>query len=207
MLVKLAMEHHVLVPVIATFISRLLQCETHSAVGDRFLQTLDRRLIPILKPGYGLSFYFPLLEKIAGNAMVTPKGVLELLKRHMVCLSDEHGPDTEFRSWSQGSRVLGICRVLLKNHNGSQVFSPLSRLLALTCQKFPDLEVRDNARSVSDTLNYLLYFNFFLYIVSILTCQVIYCGDRLNLLKEGINLHTVSIRKIPKHNRSLLLYW
>lgn len=167
MLVKLALENHVLVPVISTFISRLLQCETHSAFGDRFLQTLDRRLIPNLKPGYGLSFYFPLLEKMAGNEMVTPKGVLELLKRHMVCLTEEHGPDTWHRSWSQGSRVLGICRVVLKNHNGSQVFSPLLRLLTFTCQNFPDLEVRDNARSVSDALNYFLYLNF-VYIVPIL---------------------------------------
>ncbi|KAJ1692464.1 hypothetical protein LUZ63_009162 [Rhynchospora breviuscula] len=145
-LIHLALEHHPLVPVIATFSSRLLQCETHSPVSSRFLQTLDRCLIPNLKPGYGLSFYFPLLEKISENETVAPKGVLELLKRHMVCLTDEHGPDTGHRSWSQGSRVLSICRVMLKKHKGSQIFRPLSRLLAFTCQNFPDLEVRDNAR-------------------------------------------------------------
>ncbi|KAK9275628.1 hypothetical protein L1049_022895 [Liquidambar formosana] len=64
----------------------------------------------------------------------------------MVSLVEKHGPDTGLKSWSQGSKVLGICRTMLMNHHSSRLFLGLSRLLAFTCLYFPDLEVRDNAR-------------------------------------------------------------
>ncbi|KAJ6317952.1 hypothetical protein OIU76_013490 [Salix suchowensis] len=64
----------------------------------------------------------------------------------MVFLVEKHGPDTGLKSWSRGSKVLGICRTMLKHHHSSRLFLGLSRLLAFTCLYFPDLEVRDNAR-------------------------------------------------------------
>lgn len=146
MLVSLALEHHGLVPVIATFVDRLLACKAHRQVGEWLLQTLDEHLLPKLESGYRLASYFPIFERIAESDMIPPRGLLELLTRHMVTLSDKHGPDTWLRSWSQGSKVLGICRTMLKHHHSSRVFLALSHLLAFTCQFFPDLEVRDNAR-------------------------------------------------------------
>ncbi|KAJ3672304.1 hypothetical protein LUZ60_007025 [Juncus effusus] len=145
-LVDLALNHPTLIPVISDFISRCSSCETHNPLSQTFVQTLDARLVPQLSPGLSLPSYFPLLEKIAQCDRVHPKGVLELLMKQMVCLTDVHGPHWGLRSWDQGSRVLGICRVLMKNHNDSRVFLPLAHLLAFTCQSFPDLEVRDNAR-------------------------------------------------------------
>ncbi|OAY82689.1 hypothetical protein ACMD2_22326, partial [Ananas comosus] len=96
--------------------------------------------------GYQLSSYFPVFEKIAQNYTVPPHGLLELLTKQMVSLAEKHGPDTELKSWSQGSKVLGVCHVTIKHHHSSRIFLPLSRLLAFTCQFFPDLEVRDTAR-------------------------------------------------------------
>ncbi|KAH9771432.1 AP-5 complex subunit beta-1 [Citrus sinensis] len=58
----------------------------------------------------------------------------------------KHGPNTGLKSWSQGSRVLGNCRTMLKYHRSSRLFIGLSRLLAFTCLYFPDLEIRDRAR-------------------------------------------------------------
>ncbi|XP_072967137.1 uncharacterized protein [Typha angustifolia] len=145
-LVRLALEHRGLVPVIAAFIDRLLGCEAHRRVGEQLLQTLDERLLPKLEEGYQLSSYFSLFEKIAQNDTVPPRGLLGLLTKHMTWLAKKHGPDTGLRSWSQGSKVLGICRTMLKHHHSSRVFRPLSCLLGYTCQSFPDLEVRDNAR-------------------------------------------------------------
>jgi len=146
MLVKLALEHRGLVPVIATFVDRLLQCKAHRGVGERLLQTFDEHLLPKFETDYHLTSYFPIFERIAGSDAVAPSALLELLTRHMVSLTEKHGPNTRLRSWSQGSKVLDNCRLMLMHHHSSRVFLGLSQLLAFTCQYFPDLEVRDSAR-------------------------------------------------------------
>ncbi|KAJ0963915.1 hypothetical protein J5N97_029037 [Dioscorea zingiberensis] len=146
MLVKLALEHPRMVPVIAAFVDRLLACDVHHQVGEWLLQTMDEQLLPNLKLGYQLVSYFPIFERIAESDSIPPRRLLELLTRHMAYLTEKHGPDTGLRSWSQGSKVLGICRMMLMHHHSSRVFLGLSRLLGFTCQFFPDLEVRDNAR-------------------------------------------------------------
>lgn len=146
MFVKLALEHPRLVPVIAAFVDRLWECNVHRQVGEWLLQTFDEQLLPKLKPGYQLVSCFPIFERIAESDSIPPCGLLELLTRHMVYLTEKHGPDAGLRSWSQGSKVLGICRMMLMHHHSSRVFHGLSRLLGFTCQFFPDLEVRDNAR-------------------------------------------------------------
>ncbi|KAL6912367.1 hypothetical protein ACP4OV_001172 [Aristida adscensionis] len=146
MLVDMASEHRGLVPVIADFIDRLLACDSHRWAGERLLRTLDERLLPRLESGYELSSYYPLFEKIAQNETVPQLHLIELLTKQMVSLTKKHGADTELKSWSQGSKIVGICRVMLKHHHSSQIFLPLSRLLVLTIEHFPDLEVRDHAR-------------------------------------------------------------
>ena len=146
MLVKLALDHRGLVPVIATFIDRLLQCKAHREVGDRLLQTFDKHLLLKFETDYHLISYFPISERIAGSNAVAPCGLLELLMRQLVSLTEKHGPNSRLRSWSQGSKVLGICRSMMMYHRSSGVFLGLSCLLAFTCQYFPDLEVRDSAR-------------------------------------------------------------
>lgn len=143
---KLALEHHGLVPVIATFVDRLLRCKAHREVGEKLLQTFDEHLLPKLRTDFRLTSYFPIFERIAVSDVVPPRGLLELLARHMVSLTEKHGPDTILQSWSQGSKVLGICRLMLMHHHSSRVFLGLTRVLAFACQHFPDLEVRDNAR-------------------------------------------------------------
>ncbi|OEL19133.1 hypothetical protein BAE44_0019850 [Dichanthelium oligosanthes] len=145
-LVDMASEHRGLVPVIAEFTNRLLACNSHRWAGERLLRTLDERLLPRLEPGYQLASYYPLFEKIAQNEMVPQLRLIELLTKQMVYLTKKHGPDTGLKSWSQGSKVVGICRVMLKHHHSSHIFLSLSHLLVLTIQSFPDLEVRDHAR-------------------------------------------------------------
>ncbi|MQM07328.1 hypothetical protein Taro_040159 [Colocasia esculenta] len=145
-LVNMAVEHPGLVPVIAAFVDRLKGCETHRQLGERLLQTFDECLLPKIVMGYRVSAYFPIFERIAENVKIPPRHLLELLLRFMVFLAEKHGPDVGLRSWSQGSKVLRICRTVLMNHRSSRVFSALSRLLSFTSQFFPDLEVRDNAR-------------------------------------------------------------
>ncbi|XP_062221402.1 uncharacterized protein LOC133920847 [Phragmites australis] len=146
MLVDMASEHRGLVPVIADFINRLLACNSHRWAGEQLLRTLDERLLPRLEPGYQLASYYPLFEKIAQNETVPQLHLIDLLTKQMVSLTKKHGPDTELKSWSQGSKVVSICRVMLKHHYSSHVFLPLSHLLVLTIESFPDLEVRDHAR-------------------------------------------------------------
>ncbi|KAM0945254.1 putative AP-5 complex subunit beta-1 protein [Dioscorea sansibarensis] len=146
MFVKLVLEHPQLVPVIAAFVDRLWECNVHRRVGEWLLQTFDEQLLPKLKPGYQLVSCFPIFERIAESDSIPPRGLLELLTRHVVYLTEKHGPATGLRSWSQGSKVLGICRMMLMHHHSSRVFHGLSRLLGFTCQFFPELEVRDNAR-------------------------------------------------------------
>lgn len=146
MLVKLAFENRGLVPIILEFFDRLNKCEIHRFVGEKLLKKMDEHLLPMLDPDYRLHFYFPVFDKICENDAIPPRRLLVLLGKHMFFLVEKHGPDTGLRSWSQGSKVLGICRKMLLHHHSSQVFRYLSSLLAFTCQFFPDLEVRDNAR-------------------------------------------------------------
>ncbi|EMS47512.1 hypothetical protein TRIUR3_06764 [Triticum urartu] len=146
MLVDMASEHRSLVPVIADFINRLLACTTHRWVGEQLLRTVDECLLPRLEPGYQLASYYPLFEKIAQNEAVPQLRLIELLTKQMVCLAKKHDPDTELKSWSQGSKVVGICRIMLKHHHSSHIFLPLTHLLVRTIESFPDLEIRDHAR-------------------------------------------------------------
>lgn len=145
-LVNLASEFRPLVPVIVAFVNRLLGCSSHCCFGERLLQTFDEHLLSKLSIDYKLASYFPIFDRIAENETIPPCGLLELLTAYIVFLAEKHGPDTGLRSWSQGSKVLGICRTMLMHHHSSRVFQPLSQLLAFTCQSFPDVEVRDNAR-------------------------------------------------------------
>ncbi|KAG6468181.1 hypothetical protein ZIOFF_072752 [Zingiber officinale] len=145
-LVSLAMEHRGLVPVVVAFVDRLVGCKAHQSIGECLLHKLDEHLLPKLVVDYQLTSYFPIFEKIAENNTIPPRGLLEVLTRHIATLMEKHGPDSALSLWSRGNKVLGICRIMLKHHHSSRVFLPLSRLLAFICQFFPDLEVRDNAR-------------------------------------------------------------
>lgn len=146
MLVEMALEFQGLVPIIVAFVDRLLACYKHRWLGERLLQTFDKSLVPKLKIDYKLGSYFPLFDRIAENDTVPPGGLLELFAKFMVVLIEKHGPETRLKSWSQGSKVLGMCRTMLMHHHSSRLFLGLSRLLAFICLYFPDLEVRDSAR-------------------------------------------------------------
>lgn len=135
-----------LVPVIVSYTDRLLGCQKHRWLGERLLQTVDELLLPKVKINYNLSSYLPIFDRIAENSTIPPRGLLDLLDKFMVFLVEKHGPDTGLKTWSRGSKVLGICRTMLMHHHSSRLFLGLSRLLAFTCLYFPDLEVRDNAR-------------------------------------------------------------
>lgn len=135
-----------LVPVIVALIVRLLSCQKHRWLGERLLRTFDEHLLSKVKVDYKLVSCFPIFDRIAENDTIPPRRLLELLTKFMVFLVEKHGPDTGLKSWSQGSKVLGICRTLLMHHKSSRLFLRLSRLLAFACLYFPDLEVRDNAR-------------------------------------------------------------
>lgn len=140
------MEFQQLVPTVVSFVNRFLGCYKHCWLGERLLQTLDERLLPKVSVDYKLVAYFAVFDKIAENVTIPPRGLLELLTDLVVFLVKKHGPDTGLRSWSQGIKVLGICRTMMMHHHSSRLFLRLSRLLAFTCLYFPDLEVRDNAR-------------------------------------------------------------
>lgn len=140
------MEFQHLVPTIVSFINRFLGCNKHCWLGERLLQTLDECLLPKVGVDYKLVAYFAIFDKIAGNITIPPRGLLELLTNLVIFLVKKHGPDTGLRSWSQGIKVLGICRTMMMHHHSSRLFLRLSRLLAFACLYFPDLEVRDNAR-------------------------------------------------------------
>lgn len=146
MLVDMILEHQRLVPVIVAFIDRLLGCQKHCWLGERLLQTLDEKLLPKVSVDYKLISCLPIFDRIAANNTIPPSELLELLTKFMVFLVEKHGPDTELKSWSQGSKVLGVCRTMLMHHHSSRLFLRLTRLLAFTCLYFPDLEVRDSAR-------------------------------------------------------------
>lgn len=135
-----------LVPVVVVFVGRLSGCKKHCWLGERLLQIFDEYLLPKVKIDYKLASYFPIFERIAENDSIPPRRLLDLLTKFMVFLVEQHGPDTGLKSWSQGSKVLVVCRTMLVQHHSSRLFLGLSRLLAFTCLYFPDLEVRDNAR-------------------------------------------------------------
>uniref|UniRef100_A0A7N2L773 AP-5 complex subunit beta-1 n=2 Tax=Quercus lobata TaxID=97700 RepID=A0A7N2L773_QUELO len=146
MLLDMMLECQKLVPVIVAFVDRLLGCRKHCWLGERLLQTFDENLLPKVVMDYKLASFFPLFDRIAENDTIPPSRLLELLIKFMVFLVEKHGPDTGLKSWSKGSKVLGVCRTMLMHHHSSRLFLRLSRLLAFTCLYFPDLEVRDNAR-------------------------------------------------------------
>lgn len=146
MLVELTLEFKGLVPVVVAFIDRLFGCHKHCWLGERLLQTFDKYLFPKVKIDYRLSHYFLMFDRIAKNETVPPGGLLEVLAQFMKFLVQNHGPETGLKSWSKGSKVLGICRTMLMHHHSSRLFLGLSHLLSFTCLYFPDLEVRDVAR-------------------------------------------------------------
>ncbi|XWS34419.1 hypothetical protein CRYUN_Cryun21dG0037000 [Craigia yunnanensis] len=146
MLVDMILEFQRLVPVIVAFVDRLLGCQKHHWLGERLLQTIDENLHPRVIIDYRLVSYFLIFDRIAENQTIPPHRLLEMLTKFMAFLVEKHGPDTGGKSWSQGSKVLGICRTMLTHHQSSRLFLGLSRLLAFTCLYFPDLEVRDHAR-------------------------------------------------------------
>ncbi|CAJ1928469.1 unnamed protein product [Sphenostylis stenocarpa] len=146
LLVNLMLESRRLVPVVVAFVDRLLSCPKHSWLGECLLQKFDAHLLPKVKMDYKMVYCFPIFDRIAENQTIPPRGLLELLTNFMIFLVEKHGPDTGMKSWSQGSRALGICRTMLTRHHSSRLFLRLSRLLAFTCLYFPDLEVRDNSR-------------------------------------------------------------
>lgn len=147
LVVELTLEYKGLVPIHVSFVDRLLSCDKHRWLGERLLQTFDENLLPKLKKDCNkLPSYFPLFERIVENETIPPGGLIELLIHFINFLVAKHGPDTELRTWSRGSKVLGICRIMLMHHHSSRLFLGLSRLLAFTCLYFPDLEVRDDAR-------------------------------------------------------------
>ncbi|RDX98420.1 AP-5 complex subunit beta-1, partial [Mucuna pruriens] len=146
LLVNMMLEGRRLVPIVVTFVDRLLSCQKHSWLGECLLQKFDEHLLPKVRMDYKLVNCFPIFNRIAENQTIPPLGLLELLTNFMIFLVEKHGHDTGMKSWSQGSRALGICRTMLTHHHSSRLFLRLSRLLAFTCLYFPDLEVRDNSR-------------------------------------------------------------
>lgn len=158
----LTLEFPRLVPVIVAFTNRFLGCRKHRCLGEGLLQTLDEKLLPKVTVDYKVVTYFPLFDRIAESDKIPPRRLLELLKDLVVFIVKKHSPDTSLRSWSLGSRVLGICRTMMMHHHSSRLFVGLSHLLAFTCLYFPDLEVRDNARFVDeDFFPFNSFFNTF----------------------------------------------
>ncbi|KAL1368549.1 hypothetical protein HN51_022698 [Arachis hypogaea] len=146
MLVNMMLESRRVVPVVVAFVDRLLFCKKHSWLAERLLQKFDEHLLPKVKMDYKLVYCFPIFDRIAENQTIPPCGLLDLLANFIIFLVERHGPNTGLKSWSQGSRVLGICRTMMMHHHSSRLFLRLSHLLAFTCLHFPDLEVRDSSR-------------------------------------------------------------
>ncbi|GAB2285031.1 hypothetical protein Dimus_019487 [Dionaea muscipula] len=146
MLVNLVLGYQKLVPVGVVLVDRLLHCQKHCWLGENLLQIFDQELLPKLAIDYSLTSYFPIFDRIGKSDLIPPRRLIELLTQFMIFLVKRHGPDIGFKSWSQGSRVLGVCRTMLMHHHSSRLFTGLSHLLAFTSLYFPDLEVRDNAR-------------------------------------------------------------
>ncbi|GAV88388.1 hypothetical protein CFOL_v3_31811 [Cephalotus follicularis] len=146
MLVDFALEFPRLVPVIVAFVDRILCCHKHRLLGECLLQAIDKHMLSRVKIDYRLVSYFSIFDRIAENDTIPPRGLLDLLTKFMSFLVDKHDADTGLKSWSQGSKVIGICRTMLMHHHSSRLFLWLSHLLAFTCLHFPDLDVRDHAR-------------------------------------------------------------
>ncbi|KAL0857223.1 hypothetical protein Bca101_062377 [Brassica carinata] len=146
LLVDMTSKFQILVPVVVSFIERLINCQKHQWLGERFLQTIDEKLLPKLEKSCLLTAYFPLFHRIAENDTIPPSRLIELLTKYVLTLVDKRGFDVGLRLWDQGTEVLGICRTMLSHHKSSRLFLGLSRLLSLMCLYFPDLDVRDNAR-------------------------------------------------------------
>ncbi|XP_057527067.1 uncharacterized protein LOC130806134 [Amaranthus tricolor] len=146
MVVTLLLDYRKLVPLVVALIDRLLSCQNHCCLGQKLLQTIDEHLLSKVVMNYRLSSYFLIFDRIGKNDIVPPQRLLELLIKFSIFLVEKHGPDTGLKSWSQGSKILGICRTLLLHHHSSRLFMGLSRLLSFISLHFPDLEVRDNAR-------------------------------------------------------------
>ncbi|KAJ0232172.1 AP-5 complex subunit beta-1 [Hirschfeldia incana] len=146
LLVDMTSKFQILVPVVVSFTERLINCEKHQWLGERFLQTIDEKLLPKLEKSCLLTAYFPLFHRIAENDTIPPSRLIELLTKFVLTLVDKRGFDVGLRMWDQGTEVLGICRTLMSHHKSSRLFLGLSRLLSLMCLYFPDLDVRDNAR-------------------------------------------------------------
>ncbi|WOL18202.1 hypothetical protein Cni_G26995 [Canna indica] len=194
MLVNFALQHRGLVPVIATFVDRLLGCKAHQTLGEQLLQKLDENLLPKLGMDHQLTSYFPIFERIAENDTIPPRGLLELLSRHIVSLTEKHGPDFGLTLWSQGTKVLGICRLMLKHHYSSRVFLPLSRLLAFICQFFPDLEVRDSAR---------IYLRMLVCVPGKKLRQVLYLGEQPSVASPSSHPGSLFQVSSPHHPEDL----
>lgn len=154
MLVDMTSKFRTLVPVVVALLDRLLCCHKHHQLGECLLQTFDEKLLPKISIDYRLASYFAIFDRIAKNCIIPPHGLLELLTKYIVFLVGKHGPDSGVRSWSQGSKVLGISRTMMMHHHSSRLFLRLSRLLAYTCLYFTDLEVRDNARYKQQKFNF-----------------------------------------------------
>ncbi|XP_039043942.1 uncharacterized protein LOC120183282 [Hibiscus syriacus] len=186
MLVDLILEFQRLVPVIVSFIDRLLGCQKHLWLGERLLQTIDANVHPRVVIDYRLVSYFPIFDRIAENQTIPPRRLLELLTKFMAFLVEKHGPETGVKSWSQGSRVLGICRTMLTHHQSSRLFLGLSRLLAFTCLYFPDLEVRDHAR---------IYMRMLICVPGVKLRGMLNLGEKL--LGISPSSHSVSFFSVP----------
>ncbi|KAH9307738.1 hypothetical protein KI387_035649 [Taxus chinensis] len=146
LLVKAALELQKLVPNILSLIDRLLHCDSHRVLGECLLQIFNDHLLSKLVPDRRLSAYFPIFDRIAESSCIPPCSLLELLTLYSGTLVKNYDPETLSKSWSRGSKVLGICRTVLMHHHSSRVFLVLSRLLAFLCRFYPDLEIRDSAR-------------------------------------------------------------
>ncbi|KAI4385821.1 hypothetical protein MLD38_003814 [Melastoma candidum] len=144
--VKLAMEFPRLVPPIVAFIDRLFGCHEHCFLVEQLLQKFDESLLPKLSVYYKLFLYFNLFNRIAGNESIPPSGQLDVLMNLMVFIVKKHSLETRLRSWSRGSKVIGLCRTMMMHQKTSRLFVNLSQVLASVCPYFPDLELRDNAR-------------------------------------------------------------
>ncbi|XVE74614.1 hypothetical protein DITRI_Ditri12bG0031500 [Diplodiscus trichospermus] len=194
MLVDMILEFQRLVPVIVAFVDRLLGCQKHQWLGERLLQTIDENLHPRVTIDYRLVSYFLIFDRIAENQTIPPRRLLELLTKFMAFLVEKHGPDTGGKSWSQGSKVLGICRTMLTHHQSSRLFLGLSRLLAFTCLYFPDLEVRDHAR---------IYLRLLICVPGVKLRSLLNLGEQL--LGISPSSHTGSFFSVPspQHHQDL----
>ena len=145
----MVVEHSRIVPIIASLLDRLRKgSKINMILGDCLLQAFDEFLLPRLQLNTRTTTYFPILERIAKNQKIPPHCLLQFLLQLITYLSKNHKPDSGSKSWSKGSKILGICRIIMMTHHSSRIFKPLSHLLSFISQCYPDLEVRDSARYI-----------------------------------------------------------